>query len=398
MMTTSTNDKSLACQFNSIVRLVVNESPSGNPAGGAEAIQRLVDLVTELWMHVEYLMELRLSKRHEDDIRRYVDELRNNYAVLGRSPGLIPSCHATTSLPTDLSSNDDDLMVVSPTMLRGGRFHAPCDLPDERSGVFIRSLGWRYLTALVAMKKLTMLELPQVESLLAETQRALLSTARTQRRAIRHVLPAGENVAGDLTALTWTSSGEDHFVTRLICVTEFRNDGFGVEPLLSRARAVLADQEISHLNHSIWITDDMSGTFVPNRTYCQHDENINLVGNPDDGRFFIFVSDVPDHNRPSDSADRGEGRFRLNRSRLRDTFLGIVKEERDLYPAHLPRTTVLPTLRLSSRGRGLSVRFGTDDVHLEPPSVTERSDTVISRQKTARVFFGYKGLTDLDPT
>ena len=390
MTNTSTRDQIPA--FRGIVRLIAAEHRHKTPpiSGG---VQKLAEFITELWMHIEYVAELRLARRYEAEIGRYVDDLQNIYDGYGRS--LTVFANAANDWGNGTSFAESWLKAFFPTMLRGGSYYSPCEMADEKTSMLVRSLGWRFLAGLLTMNKLAAHKAERLESRLSETQHSLVGAAKAQRRLMEHVLRPREDVAGEMTALAVAPRDDEYFDSYLVSVNEFSAGSVGMKTVVARAKQALETTRHISIKHHILITDDISRDFALDGTYFQYDRQIHLVGNPDNVKFCIFVSNVPDHNRPLDPVDLSEGRFRLSRSRLRDAFLGVARDEANIHETALPISTGNRRLMLAPNLFQFPDCSGATAQDL---SGEEKSDGLISRERVARVFFGYKGISDADPT
>jgi hypothetical protein len=123
--------------------------------------------------------------------------------------------------------------------------------------------------------------------------------------------------------------------------------------------------------------------------YLRKEDNIYFVGNADDMRFLIFISALPDLNRPPDPVDVNKSRFRLSKSKLRDAFLGLINEQTEVVSLVPPPVVSqqAPTEMNLKMSRDFGEIGGSD----------EKSNSLISHERIARAFFGYKGLRDQDP-
>jgi hypothetical protein len=380
------SSKSQIPELGEIVRLIAAERRSHSMAvqtrGG---VQKLINWVSELWMHLEYLAELRLAHKQEHEIARYAHDLREAYD--GHSWSLD---RTEMVLERDAVIETGCMKAFFPSMLRRGAYYTPCDLHDDTSAPLVRSLGWRYLAALHVLDKLTALNSQGLDTMLGETEHLLVRAAKAQRRLRSCVLAPAATLAGELTALAVAPGNDKYFNSYLVSVNEFTAGSMAMGAVVARAKNAL-DTAQGSIRHNILITDDIGRDSELDGTYCQHDHRIHLVGDPSDLKYFIFVSDVPDHNRPFDSAPFSEGRFRVSRSRLRDAFLGKAEELSD------------PGANKRSHS-GWTKPFAPNVVRFPSPPVAEKvtlaevhDDEPVLRGRIARVFFGYKGLPDIDP-
>jgi hypothetical protein len=280
------------------------------------------------------------------------------------------------------------LSAISPAFLRTGRYHEACVLPDNGS-FLVRALGWRYLALQLALRRAVTRQQPR-GLCLSETENYLVLAAKSQRRILNHMFVSHDEVAGNMTALAVTAEDHESFDSFLVTVSELSDAHPGGHALLSRARDALGNSNKLNIHHCILMADSISGSSMRSSAHSNSDHRIHLIGNLDEVRYIVFVSDVPDQSRPFvDPGDLYEGRFRLNRSRLKDIFFRRPHEEKGIFGEAFPmwsKTTASTTLDHRPASVFMSGRYlVTDGAIPDSPA-----DGLISREHVARRFFGYK--------
>ncbi|MGJ4926694.1 hypothetical protein ACQR1I_01715 [Bradyrhizobium sp. HKCCYLS2038] len=359
--------------LDAIVRLVAerHRRVSVAPFEGGN-VRDLASRVSELCSQVEYLDHSRVSEAADTMIKCSVgNDIWASYCGLP----------ASRSVPKE-GGIDDCLTfprvdAVFPPMLRSGSFYEPCELLDKKAGIFVRSLGWRYLGALLAMNKLSGSDPGKLGSVLAGAEQSLVKTAKSQRRLRGLVFAPGEEPTGDLVALAVAPRHEVSFGSYLVLVTEFPLGYSCAEQVLRRARCAAAESANDRISHKIVMTDDMN-TLLGDGCSNQ-EENVVLAGNPDQMRYFVFVSQIGNEGA-SAPAEPAKVRFRISRDKLRDAFLGVSIVEGEtvtLAPPELVRKEQDSGQFLI--GPSASVD-GTESLN---------SEAVIDRERIAKAFFGY---------
>jgi hypothetical protein len=211
------------------------------------------------------------------------------------------------------------------------------------------------------------------------------------------ILAAQSEVAGDMTALAVTPLGESGADDYLVNVSELGARVPTCAELIDRARVALKRPPKENINHNILMTSCINDNDMTVLAQCIGN-NIHVAGNFDDVRFIVVVSDVPDRNKPDDPPAAYEGRFRLDKSRLKEAFLGRtdhrssfgIRSEAD-WKRDLVRAVPVPAELDQPVFRSTAIQLNSEQKEEE-----NTDDDVISRGQVAREFFGYKGLPDLD--
>lgn len=370
-------------EIGEIVRLVAAERGSiAKTSQSKEAVQTFADWVADLRMHLEHLVDLKVCQMHQGEIIRYANVLRENYDC--RAWELRIYEHIETSYG---ASENRCVKAFFPAMLRGGSYYIPCDLRDSMSGTLVRSLGWRYLAGLLALDKITALDTQRLDTMLNETERMLVGAAKSQRRLRRCLFPPAQFIEGDMTALALAPSKNNYFDSYLVSVNELPAGCMKIESVIARAKMSLHPTGQRDLRHRVFITDDISRHFVVSAAYQADDLLVLLSGDIDNLRFFILVTDIPDHNRPPDPPAFDEGRFRLSRSRLRDAFKGVAEDVSEV--DCIDKNAASPTARIAPNI--LNFPQSTDK---EDQTRVAHDEYPVLRGRFARLFFGYNGLPE----
>jgi hypothetical protein len=198
--------------------------------------------------------------------------------------------------------------------------------------------------------------------------------------------------------------------------------------LVACAKDVLRCKDIDGTINNIVMLDSAELLSRKHRSYQVYDRNVHLVGNPDEVRFVIFVSELTETKEPTKPPEEApyEGRFRISKSLLRDAFVGRHDKAAD-HPVKESVTTFLqelaahnaiehagktswawayrPNFQLQNRRgtRAFFPQFGASasgKSSLINPLVDVSGgadETLISKSRIARTFFGFKGLPDFEP-
>jgi hypothetical protein len=124
------------------------------------------------------------------------------------------------------------------------------------------------------------------------------------------------------------------------------------------------------------------------------DHSVHLIGSPDEVRFVVVVSDVPDLKGNQIPQDPYEGRFRLNKSHLRDVFLG--RRYHGLFPPSV--LTLDRAMTASRQDDNSSLHPPPAEIMLDEKNVEEEleNETLISSKQVSRLFFSYKSRRNVD--
>jgi len=289
------------------------------------------------------------------------------------------------------------LAAISPWLLRSGRRNLPRAIP-ENGDVLVRIVAWRYLASRLAMCRAARPKAARHRSSWYDAQRSLVFAAKKQRTLHGLMLVRRSDAVRELTTLAVTACESDHPASYLISMTELARQGAVFPELVSRAKDALSKVNSESINHNIVMTDSIASDINIEGAYYMPDSNIHLIGNPNKVRFIIFVSDVPDQSEERDLQDNYGGRFRLDKIRLRDVLVGGDQGNAGPGGRALNLDTGLVSIRekppdeAPSFFRSLSKRLtaGAEEIN------DAESETLISRSRAARAFFGYKGLLDPD--
>jgi hypothetical protein len=277
------------------------------------------------------------------------------------------------------------LSAIAPPILRSGRYHDVCLLPDN-GGFLMRAICWKYLATQLAMRRASATKRHSLVHV-HETENVLVNAAKTQRRILNGMLISEEQLAGDLTALAITAEDNDHFDSFLVTVSELSHVVRDGVRLVSRAQQALSKINKCDVHHCILMADSINNKSMQDSAYYSCGQQIHLVGNPDEVRFIIFVSDVPDHDVVS--TESYEGLFQLDRSRLRDLFISNSHNDKKYIDALTlwARTIDTPSSKFEPDALFQFLTYGPAHNEAE----TEDShDEIISREQIARKFFGYR--------
>ncbi len=390
-MTEMTPDNQLlASDLFDIFQLFADARNSATVSYRQDEISSLIDLVTAA------------CHRAEETASRYYD-VANTFPVFEGLPwdDALDEIWDDLHIPKGLewTSVGTDLTAICPTVLRTGSYHDRCKLPDA-GGFLLRALVWRYLATRLAMLR-TSQKIKGYHPLfsLDAVRRSLIHTAKTQREMLDTILMADTNVAGDMTALAVSQHAAASFNSYLVTVSELSGGDKDAFKLTSRAKFALNNVKNPEINHKVIMSDDIPSAFEYGDSYCWGDQPIHLVGNPDEVRFVFVVSGVPDNDDRPPSDEIYEGRFRLSKSGLRDAFAGLPSDEArfygglEFYRAAYQTISIDPMYPDRSVLHSAADKLGLD--YHAPEAV--KNDSLISRSKVAREFFGYKGLAELDP-
>lgn len=281
------------------------------------------------------------------------------------------------------------LSAIAPPILRSGSYHDVCLLPDN-GGVLMRAICWKYLATQLAMRRASAKNRRTLAHV-HETENVLVHAAKTQRRILNGMLISQEQLVGNLTALAVAAEHSDHFDSFLVTVSELSNVVRDGVKLVSRAQQALSKLNKRNVHHCILMADDVNNKSTKDNVYYACGQQIHLVGNPDEVRFIIFVSDVPDHDLASTSShDLYEGGFQLDRSRLRDLFISNSRKDKTYVDAlTLWARTFDPSS--SKFEPDALLQFLTDgSAFKEEAESMAPDDEIISREQIARRFFGYR--------
>lgn len=291
----------------------------------------------------------------------------------------------------EYASLRQNTVVLCPAVLRTGRYHDDCALPDH-GGFMLRTLTWRYLAATLAVYRASWPGSQEQRSFdIDDARRSLIFAAKNQREMLEalHVDPM--RIAGDFTGLAITLSTDEKIESFVVTIREIDCD-VSSRLLSETATNALAASGERMINHDILLTGSISNTAM-NVIPSSLGRHVHLVGNPDEVRFIVVVSDVPDHIKVNQPAAKSEGRFRLSKSRLRDALLGRA-------------SSVFDRDWLAGSKSNSATRFGMVPKVINSPVALElnvlkfqdqgtpegQSEPSISRTRMAQLFSGYKYL------
>jgi hypothetical protein len=283
--------------------------------------------------------------------------------------------------------------TLSPAVLRTGAYHDECEVPAS-TGMMLGMVSWRYLAARLALHRAGRPLRPYVAYNLEETRQALLHAARIQRKVLKLILFPDFPIVGDLIALSLVPFDVGPTDSYLVKVNELSGCGFSGEKLLLRVKAALESRYTQDINHKVVMTDNFNLSNFDHNAYSIGDQ-LQVIGNPDEVRFVVVVSGVPDPNDEEAFLRTYEGRFELNKERLRGMLLGVPatapSDERNVAPSESRASNVVPMPSVEMS------REQFREASSEHPSETSDApaeEPLLSRGSAARAFFGYTGLPE----
>lgn len=299
-----------------------------------------------------------------------------------------------------------DLFGLSPTFLRKtyqavAHGKAVCD----RGTLFLQALMLRHIVGCLAAQQ------PVPESHLGNRQTAARSLVRTAR--LQKSMFSGNS--NDFSCATLAVKYYDDCMysdNYLITVNNVCDEQQRGKPnnIVSRVKTALLSVDNTNVNHSVIMVDDINRCDITK--HINYGRNIHLIGNKSDVRFVIVVSGIVNQDKHDRlHKETYGGRVRLDKSLLRDVFSGYCSDRTNHVtnkigvtnwmqsatasnsPAPHTRTDVrgVPFARLQEVQSERITDLLTDQLFEDDTD----DETVISSNKVAREFFGYKGLPDL---
>jgi hypothetical protein len=227
---------------------------------------------------------------------------------------------------------------------------------------------------------------------------SLLRTAKLQRNFLNNLLHCdATELAGGSTTLAVKTQDSAFCRGFLVAVNDLGHLAETGSDFVVRTERALSQQNQQKVRHNILMLDSIDPrsnvNAVPRRI---SDHPIHLVGNSDEIRFVVVVSDVPDLLKGSLNPDEFySGRFRLNKAHIRDVFLG--QRYQTVFPMieRLDETADAANQVVDFHSRPPPITFNDQAADME--SISD-CDTLISSKQITRAFFSSKRLREFDPS
>lgn len=361
----------------SILKLAADARCSPIQLNKSISISEIIDVLLDS----RHQAELAASAADNSIFKRLINERRTeNYSVAALRDWL------------EWTLVGNAMNVLCPTVLRTGQYHEQCNVPGE-GRFLLRTLAWRYLASRLMIRRATHFGATPLSNL-DDVEKALVLTAKAQRKMLTRMAITRTEIAGDFLALTVIPCAHSD-ASYLVNVSELCDVEKNTSRLFERAHQAITTTAKQRVNHNIVMTSDISDATGCSIAYS-HDHPVHLVGNSDEIRFIVVVSALPDQNFPKDDPDDTyEGRFRLNKRRLRDVFRGV-SEQPSLFNSEAAVGKMSKNDNTVTHVPSSTHSEGQYNIHLPKDALRQEAEPAISRRRIARAFFGYRGLLEPD--